>query len=72
MRLWQLQRKYFPPSGKTVPVNIEGGNHHHIGHSETLYNEIGAFLQQCSGDPVVKVSLIIYNDSYLTLNGRAS
>lgn len=72
MRLRRLQRKYFPASGETEPVNREGGNHHHIGRSETLYDEIGAFLQQRSGDPAVKVSLIIYNDSYLTSNGRAS
>lgn len=61
--LRRLKRKLFPTK-QPETLDRSGEKHHHIGISESQYEDIGTFLQSRSGDPAVKVGELIETETY--------
>ena len=56
IRLWRLKQKYsLSPNFANDEVEKSAEEHHHIGKSESNYEDIGSFLRLHTGDPAAKV-----------------
>ena len=56
IRLQRLKRKYsLSPNFAKDKVEKSAEEHHHIGKSESHYEDIGSFLRLHAGDPAAKV-----------------
>ena len=56
IRLQRLKRKYsLSPNSTNDKVEKSVKEHHHIGKSESHYEDIGSFLRLHAGDPAAKV-----------------
>jgi DNA repair ATPase RecN len=56
IRLQRLKRKYsLSPNFTKDQVEKSAEEHHHIGKSESHYEDIGSFLRLHAGDPAAKV-----------------
>lgn len=64
-----------PPSSRTLSTSevheaaITPEQHHHIGKSENIYEDIGAFLRNNADDPAIKVGYPSVINQYSNLLG---